>query len=580
MIEYIRVKLYAECKFSRFSGSGTSPSPTAEYTEEGLHKPYFNSANSWGIWAGSLLYNSGSAKLCPRKGHEFDEIEIPADYNDLNGISNANRVPKLIGLEVRLVPGVSFTIPGWIDSIEPVAVKGPSTNCRIKWHIDYWLMEELYRNYAAHFPALTPRVPFTFGQGRIKRGPASLKRPDPSAPRQWIYDSTGDIILNPFSDDQPTKRDIYCIILHTETVTEGQNTYTTIKTAYFSLFEAPNVWDGVTYKVMDLWDIYGGFMEEYMGLAPSSIIGVWFSPIKPLQSASLKRGPSQFQRFWYEDFAGSNQYVETMTLVNPIKTDDTHKFSLIDPQTTVMATLPWGLEVKSIKYYVDVGTAGCSLMVDLIDSSGNAAFGEGRHIQIPLIMAPVTSNDMSDYVLSGQREYDRNMARLQQEQALASGITGAGQSAIGGSIAGSMGKAGGGVGAIAGLGVSILGSVANYFITGYYDDKTQEQTDRLVSNQISNVIINSGGISWIQQNLGIWRLAKLVRDSVSAAELTAEQSELGYLTDVYAADCSTIISQGGGLRIEGLEVRGDVPRQGRDYISALFARGVHLDIIN
>ena len=187
MIEYIRVKLYADCKLSRFSGSGTSPSPTIEYTEEGLHKPYFNTSSSWIISSGSLLYNSGSAKLCPRKGHEFDEIEIPADYNELNGITSAAKTPKFIGLEVRLVPGVSFTIPGWIDSIEPVAVKGPSANCRIKWHVDYWLLEELYRNYADHFPSLTPRTPMTFGQGRIKRGPESLKRPEPSEPRKWIY---------------------------------------------------------------------------------------------------------------------------------------------------------------------------------------------------------------------------------------------------------------------------------------------------------------------------------------------------------------------------------------------------------
>ena len=69
------------------------------------------------------------------------------------------------------------------------------------------------------------------------------------------------------------------------------------------------------------------------------------------------------------------------------------------------------------------------------------------------------------------------------------------------------------------------------------------------------------------------------RDAVSAAELTAEQSELGFVTDTYAADCSAIAALGGGVRIEGLEVRGDIPKEGRMYIAALFARGVHLDIL-
>ena len=72
----------------------------------------------------------------------------------------------------------------------------------------------------------------------------------------------------------------------------------------------------------------------------------------------------------------------------------------------------------------------------------------------------------------------------------------------------------------------------------------------------------------------------MTADAVSKAEIEAEQSELGFVTDTYAANCSTIVSQGGGLRIEGLEVKGDLSREGRDYISTLFARGVHLDLIS
>ena len=58
-----------------------------------------------------------------------------------------------------------------------------------------------------------------------------------------------------------------------------------------------------------------------------------------------------------------------------------------------------------------------------------------------------------------------------------------------------------------------------------------------------------------------------------------EQSELGYVTDSYKTDCSPIIAAGGGLRIEGLEIKGDIPREGKNYISSLFARGVHIDLI-
>ena len=568
MIEYIRVKLYAECKFSRFSGSGTSPSPTAEYTEEGLHKPYFNSANSWGIWAGSLLYNSGSAKLCPRKGHEFDEIEIPADYNDLNGISNANRVPKLIGLEVRLVPGVSFTIPGWIDSIEPVAVKGPSTNCRIKWHIDYWLMEELYRNYAAHFPALTPRVPFTFGQGRIKRGPASLKRPEPSEPRKWIYSSS--------SAYSPTQGH-WVILRYVKTYDSKTQIITCFWEASTNYTEG-----GQIYHPVDLLKVYAGLIEEYIAIDADTILGCWISPIAPYYAgnASVQKVGSYY--YYYMD-GGMTPITEMIGPLNdPYVTDDDTKTVILDHMGAPVGTLPWGTSAPYLNLTVDMGSSSCNLIMTfrqkLLEGVTESSV-MNTVISVPLPSVPITSNAKSSYVYSGERDYDMTMRELQKEQAAVSGIAGSGTSAIGGSIAGSMGKAGGGVGAVAGLAANLIGTSINYAASTYFDAKSQEAVDKLKSNQANNVLNTAGGNAWVSAGAK-WKIVTLVRDAESAAELTAEQSELGYITDTYAADCSTIISQGGGLRIEGLEVKGDVPKEGRAYISALFARGVHLDIIN
>ncbi len=134
---------------------------------------------------------------------------------------------------------------------------------------------------------------------------------------------------------------------------------------------------------------------------------------------------------------------------------------------------------------------------------------------------------------------------------------------------------------MAGAAVSAMSSIANYFVGSYYDSKNQEQVDKLMSNQLSSVLVGSSGLGWMGfASNGEWSIVKLVRDTQSAAELTAEQSELGYITDTFAADCSTIVSQGGGLRIEGLEVKGEISPEGRRYISALFARGVHLDLIS
>lgn len=339
---------------------------------------------------------------------------------------------------------------------------------------------------------------------------------------------------------------------------------------------------GNTYYFPDLPAAYAGDFEESLGIPSSSIIGVWVAPMIGDTGGhyNFENGGTRCH-YWVD--AGYMSYSPyKITLPDTFKTDDMNKYIVEDPLGTVYATMPWELEFKYIYMTIDVGTNGAWLVLFFSNSSSSSystwEAGEGREIKIPLPTVPVNDNAYGEYVLTGQRDYDMNMARLQQEQNLASGIAGAGQSAVGGAVAGGMTGAGGGIGAIAGLGVAVGGSIANYFINGYFNDRSQEQVDKLSSNQVSNVIINSGGLSWFYQDRR-WTLIKLSRDAVSAAELTAEQDELGFVTDTYAADCSAIAALGGGMRIEGLEVRGDIPKEGRMYIAALFARGVHLDIL-
>ena len=166
------------------------------------------------------------------------------------------------------------------------------------------------------------------------------------------------------------------------------------------------------------------------------------------------------------------------------------------------------------------------------------------------------------------------------------GIAGVGTSAIGGAIAGSMVLPGPGTvaGAIGGAVSSLVGTTVNYATSGMFDTQTQQAVDKLTSSQTAGLIIAARGRRGIEpfgktdEGFG-WTVVTMEADAESSAELAAEQSELGYVTDAYVADCSTIISSGGGLRIDRLEVKGDINAKGRREISALFARGVHLDII-
>ena len=115
--------------------------------------------------------------------------------------------------------------------------------------------------------------------------------------------------------------------------------------------------------------------------------------------------------------------------------------------------------------------------------------------------------------------------------------------------------------------------------TGISNDEKMKANNRLLSNQAGSVLISGGGDAWKTSLYGSWNIVALVRDSESAAALSAEQAEMGYITDMFVSDCTSLISGGGGLRIEGLEITGDMNREGKAYIQALFARGVHLDLI-
>ena len=468
-----------------------------------------------------------------------------------------------------------YYVVGWIDSAEPVATKGPNANTRVRWHVDYYLTGEYWR-FESLRQSQPSRLLYSVGRGRLKRGPSTLARPDPSAPRKWIYDTALDLHRSGDNDGP------YVIVYFTKNGGTQQDPITIFTIGYWGL-QQQTVGQ---YATISLMSIYAGLLEESMGLDPDAILGVWFSPIPPKtpSAGSIHHhiNPQGIDVGWYEMVPGLES-PETFhnVLITPIETTDGEKWIVVDPMGTVYGNLPWGMTADRYVLSVDVGTNGAWLIVDLKNGAVAPELGEGRRMQIPLISAPITSNELSSYVLSGQQQYDRTMAVIQQDQNLKSGVANAGTGALGGAIGGSMVAPGIGtvVGAIGGLATSLLGTYFGTEIQKEADNKSQQATETLMSNQAANVIISGGGSNWYHTYQGRWHLVKMTRDAESAAELALEQSELGYVTDSYSDDCSTVVATGGGLRIEGLEVKGDIPPEGRAYIAALFARGVHLDLI-
>lgn len=546
------------------------------YEEDDLHKPYFTataSRTNFKSFAKDADRVHTFTDVQPRKGKEFQEMELEIVWDEFTGVK-LFETPKLIVIRFsKLNTAGAYTfVYGWIDDAEPVATKGPQPNTRIRWHVDWWLTWTDYNWFQisgepAEQKSWSPRK-VTIGAGRLKRGPAELARPDPSLPRQWVYSGKFIDLSNP--------KGPAVIVIFNKT---GESGETSINIASWWLNDKASNLHPIPIEM-----IYSGLTEECMGLDPDSIIGIYFAPFIPIETNDPHGHKYKDVMYdWYEKPSGNANALYIQGWEVSEETDDTAKWVLIDPLGTTYATLPWHMKFKAVEMRIDVGTSGASLIITFEEEFNDAhqRLTEGRRIQMPLISAPVTSNAMASYVLSGKQEYDRTMAAIQQEQNFKSGIANAGTGAIGGAIAGSAASPGLGTlaGLIGGAASSVLGSYFTGEIQKETDKKSFEAMDKYTSNQTSNVIISAGGTAWLLGDNAKWMIVKLKRDPESLEELETEQSELGYLTDSYKTDCSSIIAAGGGLRIEGLEIKGDIPREGKNYIASLFARGVHIDLI-
>ena len=585
MIAWKGVRLYSECIFHKV---GSSPAVlTDAYTEDGLHKPLFQGSDLWEVAASqnNRIFQYDSNNIYPRKGHEFDEIEVPEFYERINGLTYTGRTPRLVEMVVEIFAGtgamdpVRTSILGWIDSIEPVSMTSPKNNCRIRWHVDWWLTEQFYNQIIAHTGLMPIRRRVGYGAGRIKRtSVVGSARPGGSVPRRWVLKSSKK--LSPPGEDGAAP---WVIVAFTKTA----NSQTTL--SFINWMPGTTVSDGgVTYNTPSWDDVYGGYIEERFGLDPKAVIGAWVSP-----------SPASLSAVYHNNGYGAYEYFNsgsTVTIVTDleqdVKTTDFEKYVFYDATGTEMFTAPWGLPFRRIFSQIDVGSSGANIQIYLAeDSEGDSRdnltkASEGRLFSFPLPALPVTENAWASYNYSGERAYDIEAREIQRNQNAVNGIAGVGTSAIGGAIAGSMVLPGPGTiaGAVAGTATGLISTATGYFTSGHYDNRIQEATDKLAGSQTASMIITARGRRGIEpfgktgDTFG-WIVADMEADSVSLNEMSEEYTELGYPCDSYLTDCSAIVGTGGGLRIEGLEVKGDVPAEGRAYIAALFARGVHIDLI-
>lgn len=533
------------------------------YTRECVEVP---PRGSWKMPSADYV---SSEDLRPRKGSTLTAVELPLPYLQVMDMSY---------LYIEVEDGVTPTpntvkLFGWIVSIEETASSNEAV--RITWTVDYW------RTYSGSA---------VFGAGTVTRCPdGTYKRPYQTQPRKWVFSKKEDIY--PLGDNPEMLPEWYVIVSYNDrTYDSTTQTYTVtrINTAFWgcSLGSGEGAMiSGTMHRSPSLPEVFLGNLTDVLGIPPEAINSVFISPVPP-DTPSLS-SPSHYithtdggnqKRFAYlahAPYQGSNY---THDLATTYVSDDTHKTVLIDPTGAIVYTLPWGMSVSRISIAADAGTSAMTIKVSLLsgsseDNQGVQLASEARMVSIPLINAPVNSNGYASYNFSGQREYDMNVREIQRQEKMIGGLSNIGMSAIGGGIAGK------GLGAIAG-GLSSGAALAlDYHYSGVFNDKLQEETDKLYANQIPSLIQGAGGIAPFTNrttSLLHWYIVQLEADSVSAAEYAQHIVNDGHTVEIPVADATSFVTAGGALQIQNLMLTGDIPPAGKSYIKNILSNGVRI----
>ena len=537
---------------------------------------------------------AASETLRPHKGSTLTELHLPLSYSQVFSMSY---------LYIEATDGAgTVKLFGWITSIDQRSTSAEGVT--IRWDVDWW------RSFSGDV---------TWGSGIVKKcSDASHKRPYSVQPRFRKFSDSDVIKLSiPYS----TNKYYYTIII-TTVITDNGNSH--IQQFLYPLNcgmvrsnDLNNIKFGFSIKAT-----WMGFFEEALTAMGynADIISVYISPFGPELSSSGV-DPNLGMRFVYSDTSyaftptvsintGSSTESVTFatptlsgtitphrifTINNPLKSDYDISYILMDMRGNKVADLPYGVEFKSAIAFLDIGTSGGYLIVNLInegtgnvtETSNGSLFrmnnAVGFRFSVPLPTIPVTENYWSSYNISGQRDFDITSARIANDQKAASGIESTIQSGISGGV---VGASAGPLGAVGGLlGGLLAGGITtgvNYALGENFNDQLQEARDQMYANQTNSVQLTGDSQVWFNETVNdatAFRgpaIIGLHADSVSAAEYAADVSLNGYDTEIPASSVSSYITTGGPLQIINLNLTGSVPPQSKQYIKDKLSAGVYI----
>ena len=535
----------------------------------------------------------------PSKNREFSEIRLELPFAQAINIS-------YLRLTYSFNNGDDQVFYAWVDDVKLMSDSENAPMVNVIYHIDLW------RSYNQFF---------TYGSGYVVRRPSTDNDYWQNFPYRYV-EQTNAINLLPKENpnlnwwgliafqrkENIDGRDVTCVCWGAFPINGGW-----IR-EYRS--EGENVKE-VTYLEPDIGDLLLGKFDESMKISPEAITGAWLCPIKPFPEQIIGTGsrddPYRFkdmtgwgwfartedevERGWFEfnsrnPTADLSIYFNSYDISLNVTSSETEIYNLTGPLGEVIGSLPFAKHVDNGKAQLTCSSTTAYIRMTF------GAYSEGLVFDYVLPAVDVNSNAWSDYVYSGQRDYDIGMRDIQSKSSLINSLMGGvGMAALAGGIAnagtaGGLGSVfeqgimkgltkavpalmGGPAGAIAGaiaVGSSLIGPLLD--ITTF-NAQFQEQEDKLHANQ-TPTILKAGDAYLVSRTDGQIHLSCLLLDKSSMDAINANKAVQGVKFGQNMEDCNDLINAGGPMQITNLIVHGNTPVVAKQWVQNKFAKGVRI----
>ena len=509
---------------------------------------------------------------------------------------------------------LDYTIYGWIDNVLMIS-DSPTPVTAIDWHIDYW------RTFISNAK---------FGYGLVQKRP----RGDVDPPQNLSYRyRTAEVVSHIFTskvlwgflviaDESSDKKTVDCKILFAPIFPAAGYLATGC------LFKTND--STYPYKAPTLDDWMSGSIAEKMGISASAVKAAFISRFSPYAYSgsgtpagegveadpviignlstysitvfgSVTDGPRMM-------YTPSKHFEEQTYRLDNLTTSDDVEYIVINNDGSPVASLPWGMTVRELKGRIVVSSSSCFVQ---FRGDGDVSGSEGLEFTISQPSVDIVSNSWSDYLISGQRDYDMNQRKLAAQQALVGAVTGGMSSAFQTGVFGGIGSGGlndqqtqqlqnmmmkqyrgdkgasqiasivgsGASGALRSgvgmLGVGLAGAAVDYATTQYFNGRLQSAEDSLKAKQIDSIQLPGDGWDWLWFGPGI-SIVALRPDVYSVNRFNQDVFLNGVKVSEPTSDCTSLVKTGGPLQIRQAIVAGEIPTQARKYIANRLSDGVRI----